>query len=77
MKYNEYQTDHNICRVIDSALPTQPTEFQTSPVDDTDQGLEKVLNTSDIGRFAKPYPTDVSLENPLLGLSPQEYLAFK
>ena len=63
--------------VTDSALPTQPGEHILDENGQTHQDVEKVLNASDIGKFAKPYPTDVSLENPLLGLSPQEYLAFK
>ena len=63
--------------ITDSALPTQPGEHILDENGQTHQDVEKVLNASDIGKFAKPYPTDVSLENPLLGLSPQEYLAFK
>lgn len=66
-----------IQRVIDSAIPTQPPKEVPDYAQDLDGDVKKIINTSDIGRFARPLPHDVSLDNPLVGLTPQEYLAFK
>jgi hypothetical protein len=66
-----------IRRVIDSANPSYPSHDPPAYADDLNGDVTRVVNSEDLGRFAKPYPTDVSLENPLLGLSPQEYIAFK
>lgn len=62
-----------IRRVIDSSLPTtlQPDPTSINPHFASD------IQAENIEKYAKPYPTDVSTENPLLGLTPQEYLALK
>ena len=44
---------------------------------DINEDVHRVVNAEDLGKFARPFPTDESLENPLLGLTSQEYLAFK
>ena len=65
-------------RVIDSAIPSRPVNEDPGATQEyLDQVTDQVVNASDTAKFAKPYPTDTSLENPLLGLTPQEYLAFK
>ena len=64
-------------RVIDSAIPSRPANEVGATQEYLNQVTDQVVNASDTGKFAKPYPTDASLENPLLGLTPQEYLAFK
>ena len=66
-----------IQRVIDSAVPLQPSYEPPEYAQDLNEDVNRVINNSDIGKYAKPYPQDVSLENPLLGLTPQEYLAYK
>ncbi len=43
-----------------------------------DGDVQRVTGASgDIANYAKPYPVDQSPENPLLNLSPQEFLALK
>ena len=65
-------------RVIDSAIPSRPVNEDPGATQEyLDQVTDQVVNASDTAKFAKPYQTDTSLENPLLGLTPQEYLAFK
>jgi len=66
-----------IRRVIDSAIPTQPSQDPPDYANDLNEDVRRVINAEDLGKFARPYPTDESLENPLLGLNSQEYLAFK
>ena len=44
---------------------------------DLNEDVHRVVNAEDLGKFSRPYPTDESLENPLLGLNSQEFLAFK
>ena len=79
-------------RVIDSALPTRVDEFQGAPppqptpflTDKTpeDLRLEALLRQSnqDIENWARSHPSQVTLgsaENPLLGLTQEEFYAYK
>ncbi len=66
-----------IQRVIDSAIPTHANVEAPDYAQDLNEDVHRVINASDLGRYARPLPTDVSLENPLIGLTPQEYLTFK
>ena len=66
-----------IRRVIDSAISTQPSQEPPGYKDTIDEDVDRVVNATDLGKFAKPYPTYESLENPLLALTPQEYQSFK
>jgi len=66
-----------IRRVVDSAIPTQPSQEPPDYKEALDQDVDRVVNATDLGKFARPYPTYASLENPLIGLTPQEYQSFK
>ena len=66
-----------IRRVVDSSIPTHPVQEPPEYAQDLDGDVCNVTNAQDLGKYSRPFPTDISLENPLLGLSPQEYLAFK
>ena len=66
-----------IRRVIDSSIPTNASQDPPDYANDLNEDVSRIINSQDLGKFARPYPTDESLENPLLGLTSQEYLAFK
>ena len=66
-----------IRRVVDSAIPTQASAEPPEYNQDLDLDVDRVVNASDLGKYAKPYPTYASLDNPLLGLTPQEFQSFK
>ena len=79
-------------RVIDSALPTRVGEFETAPPPQPipfigakspeDLRLEALLKQSnqDIQNWSRSHPSQVTLgspENPLLGLTQEEFYTFK
>ena len=81
-----------IRRVIDSALPTKVKEFELAPPPQPipflgaktqeDLRLEALLHQSnqDIQNWSRSHPSQVTLsspENPLQGLTQEEYYAFK
>ena len=66
-----------IRRVVDSAIPTKASAEPPEYNQDLDLDVDRVVNASDLGKYAKPYPTYASLDNPLLGLTPQEFQSFK
>ena len=66
-----------IRRVVDSAINTHAIQEPPEYAQDLNSDVQRVINAQDLGRFSRPFPTHVSLENPLLGLTPQEYIAFK